>query len=330
MIGAAGRAVSLITAAFRRKKYFAFSRLVIAFISATLVDSTAAESSPAVPLAAKSLLLDAVNTGDKIVAVGDHGNIVISHDDGVNWKQSAAPTGVLLTAVSFPDPQNGWAVGHEGVILATNDGGQNWKRQDDGKNRERVLLDVRFISANAGFAFGAYGIALSTNDGGKTWITIKPGNEEVHYNRVTSGQDGRLYVAGESSTLLISADSGKSWWKADVPYDGSLFGALPVDRNSVIVYGLRGHIFRSEDRGLSWGPVPSNLTILITSGLRLKSGPVILGGQGGNFFVSRDAGRSFENWKPADFGTSIAGMVEANDGSIITVGEAGAVRVRLP
>ncbi len=289
-----------------------------------------AETSEPAPLAARALLLHVVNAGDKIVAVGDHGNVVISRDNGLTWTQSLVPTRVLLTAVSFPDAQHGWAVGHDGVILATTDGGQTWHRQDDGKNPETIFLDIRFLDANRGFVIGAYGKYLTTVNGGLTWTAAQPTADEVHYNRLSVGDDGYLYLAGEGGTLLFSRDTGKKWRKSEVPYDGSLFGALSVGKGAVIAYGLRGHVFRSEDHGKDWVPVHTEAKGLIASGLRLKNGTIVLAGQGGNFLISRDAGHTFEAWKPADFSTSVADMVEAGDGALVTVGEAGAVRVKLP
>ena len=320
------RGTALASRCSARAKLISFL-LIASFI---LPQLRADESSDPAPLAAHALLLDAVNTGDKIIAVGDHGIIVISRDNGLTWTQSITPTRALLTAVSFPDPRHGWAVGHDGIILATNDGGQSWQRQDHGKDRESVFLDVRFLDLVHGFAVGAYGKFITTHDGGKNWSATQPSTEETHYNRLSAGADGYLYLAGESGTLLISADSGKTWRKSNVPYNGSLFGSLPLERDSLVIYGLRGHILRSEDHGASWAPLNSETKVLITSGLRLKLGTIVLGGQGGNLFVSHDAGRTFSQWKPADFGTSIAGMVEANDGTIVTVGEAGAVRIKLP
>lgn len=290
----------------------------------------AAESSEPAPLAAKSLLLDIVSAGDKLVAVGDRGHVVISRDAGRTWSQSITPTRAMLTGVAFPDARHGWAVGHDGVILASADGGQTWTRQDDGKGLDTVWLDVHFRDASHGFVVGAYGRCLVTGDGGKTWTTIHPSPDEVHFNRISEGTDGRLYIAGESGTVLVSSDGGKAWQKAELPYDGSLFGILPLDGTSLIAYGLRGHILRSADHGGNWEPLDSSVKVLIMGGVRLGSGLIVLGGQGGNLFLSRDGGRSFTHWKPADFGTSIADLADAGDGFIVTVGEAGAVRLEVP
>lgn len=290
----------------------------------------AAESSEPSALAAKSLLLDVANTGDKLVAVGDHGNIVISRDHGLTWTQSLAPTRALLTAVSFPDRRHGWAVGHDGVIIATRDGGQTWTRQDDGTDTETVFLDVLFLNPTRGYAVGAYGKFQATTDGGETWTATHPDAGETHFNRLSVAANGTLYLAGESGTLLSSGDGGENWEPLSVPYDGSFFGALPLQGDTLIVYGLRGHILRSDDAGRSWEPLNSDLTVLIMGGIRLKNGAILLGGQGGNFFLGRAGERSFAPWKPADFDTSIADLTETDDGAIVTVGEAGATRLQPP
>ncbi|MBI2515576.1 MAG: hypothetical protein HYV95_01555 [Opitutae bacterium] len=290
----------------------------------------AAETSELAPLAAKALLLGVARAGDRFIAVGDHGNIVVSADNGQTWTQSLAPTRALLTAVSFPDAQHGWAVGHEGVILATADAGKTWTRQDDGKDLDSIFLDVLFLDAQRGFTVGAYGKFMATQDGGKTWTAGHPGAEEAHYNTISAGPNGWLYLAGESGTLLTSPDSGVSWTRAEVPYDGSLFAAIPLDQRTVVVAGLRGHILTSPDNGASWEPRDSDVKVLIMAGLRLANGTVVLGGQGGNFFISRNSGHTFTPWKPAEFGSSVAALAETSDGWLLSVGEAGAVRLRLP
>lgn len=290
----------------------------------------AAETSEPAPLAAKSLLLDIARAGDRFVAVGDHGNIVVSPDNGQTWTQSIAPTRALLTSVTFPDAQHGWVVGHDGVILATTDGGKTWTRQDDGKDTDSIYLDVLFLDAQRGYAVGAYGKFMTTNDGGKTWTAAHPDSDEVHYNTIAAGPDGMLYLAGESGTLLVSGDGGANWTRAEVPYDGSLFVAVPLDRQTVVVAGLRGHILTSPDNGASWEPRDSDVRVLIMAGLRMDNGTVVLGGQGGNFFISRNAGHTFTAWKPAEFGSSIAAVAEAPDGWLLAVGEIGAVRLKLP
>lgn len=311
-------------AGFRARRFF----LLLALLA--VATAGAGENSEIAPLAAKSLLLAVARAGDKLVAVGDRGHVLLSADQGRTWTQSRVPTRALLTGVSFPDATHGWAVGHDGVILVTTDGGQTWSRQDNGKDLETVYLDVHFRDNSHGMAVGAYGKFVVTADGGKTWTAAKPTASESHYNRISEGTDGYLYLAGESGLLLVSGDGGQQWRKAELPYAGSLFGALPLANGRVIAHGLRGHILRSDDHGGTWTEETNTVPALIMGGTRLAAGPVVLAGQGGNFFVSRDNGRTFTPWKPADIGTSVAAVIDAGDGCLLAVGEAGAVRLALP
>jgi photosystem II stability/assembly factor-like uncharacterized protein len=306
------------------------STLLLLLLTLTLTQAPAAETSEPAPLASVSLLLAVTRAGDRLVALGDRGHVLLSTDQGRSWTQSSTPTRALLTGVSFPDARHGWAVGHDGVILATSDGGVTWMRQDDGKDLDTVYLDVLFRDMTHGFAVGAYGKFMTTADGGKTWTAAKPSADEVHYNRITAAADGCLYLAGEGGLLLVSRDGGKTWIKSKVPYDGSFFGALPLDNGRVVLYGLRGHILRSEDHGANWSEENSPVQVLIMGGTRLENGTVVLAGQGGNFFVSRDAGRTFTAWKPPESGASIADVIDAGDGTLLAIGEAGAVRLTLP
>jgi photosystem II stability/assembly factor-like uncharacterized protein len=315
-------------AGFRARRF----RLCLLGLLAALSPAalSAAESAEPARLAARALLLAVARAGDRLVAVGDHGDIVLSPDGGRTWTQSVAPTRALLTGVSFAGAQQGWVVGHDGVILHTTDGGLTWQHQDDGRSLDNIYLDVLFRDVQHGCIIGAYGMFLRTTDGGRTWLPGRPSADEVHYNRISAGADGWLYLAGESGAALASRDDGLTWARLVVPYDGSLFGILPLDHGRIIAYGLRGHILRSDDHGASWAPLANDVTVLIMGGARLRNGDIVLAGQGGNFFLSRDAGLGFTPWKPAGFDTSVADLVEAPDGAIVTVGEAGAARLTLP
>ncbi|MFI5337058.1 MAG: WD40/YVTN/BNR-like repeat-containing protein, partial [Opitutales bacterium] len=209
----------------------------------------AAEMSEPAPLAAHSLLLDLSAAGSALVAVGEHGDVMRSADRGLTWTQRPAPTRALLTAVCFPDATHGWVVGHDGVIMATADGGLTWTRQDRGDDLNRIYLTVLFLDARHGFAAGAYGLFVSTQDGGRTWQTSKPVEDEVHFNRLTAGPDGLLYLCGEGGLFLSSSDQGRHWTRAEVPYQGSLFGIVSLGAGSLAVSGLRGHIFTTANGG---------------------------------------------------------------------------------
>src|SRR5579871_3059098 len=94
--------------------------------ASTWPDPIAAPAEP-MPLTAQSLLTDVVHAGERYVAVGARGAVLVS-DDGKAWRQANVPTRMTFTAVAAVDAQV-WAVGHEGVIVHSADAGEHWELQ---------------------------------------------------------------------------------------------------------------------------------------------------------------------------------------------------------
>lgn len=291
--------------------------------------SHAIESSRAV----RSLLLDVVNTGKRLVAAGDRGHILYSDDQGQNWSQAKVPTRQMLTALYFVDDQHGWAVGHDAEILATTDGGLTWTKQFEDLEREAPLLDVWFQDLQTGFAVGAYGAVLETTDGGKNWedISDRLDNEDAyHLNAITAVKDSGLFVVGEMGVMFRSADWGQTWETIeDLPYEGSLFGALGTGQShSLLVYGLRGHLFRSTDFGDSWEQIPLQtagngpLEFGLAGGVLQSDGTIVIVGNGGTVLRSEDGARSFSLFNRPDR-QSLSAVAAGGKDQLVLVGQGG-------
>lgn len=208
-----------------------------------------ARDSEIMPRSAYALLLDIVNTGSHLLAVGEHGSIVVSND-GVKWEQVKAPVRSPLTAITFVDAQNGWAVGHDAAIVKTSDGGKTWVLQNFQPELEKPLLDVLFLDGTNGFAVGAYGLFLKTSDGGGTWTEVDAPavrGGETHLNAMTKLDNGNLLIVGEQGMIAVSADNGATWSKLKSPYDSSFFGAIASGATGAIIYGLRGNVYKMDD-----------------------------------------------------------------------------------
>jgi photosystem II stability/assembly factor-like uncharacterized protein len=278
------------------------------------------------PLAAKSLLLDVINTGERLVAVGDRGDIVVSLD-GEQWAQVNVPVRSPLTAVAFADAKNGWAVGHDATILSTKDGGRTWTLQNFEPELEKPFLDVLFLDAQRGFAVGAYGLFYQTSDGGGNWAPVESEirTDELHFNSITRLNNGDLFIAGEQGTLALSSDSGATWSKLTSPYDASLFGALAQGEKGAVIFGLRGNVYVSDDvRGGQWKKLESGTVASMFGGTLLKDGRVALVGLNGVILLA-DAGGNVKLLQTPS-GTSLSGVVPL-DGQLLAVGESGAQRI---
>jgi photosystem II stability/assembly factor-like uncharacterized protein len=275
------------------------------------------------------LLIDATRIGSRVVAVGDRGYIVFTDDDGKTWKRAKSPAAPLLTAVDFVDAKSGWVAGHDSVILATSDGGETWVQQFSAPSEQRPLLDLLFLDKDRGFAIGAYGAFYETADGGRSWNPRKIIADDKHLNAFVKMGDGRIAILGEAGTILLSADSGKTWDSVPSPYKGSLFGGLVADDGAVVAFGMRGRIFRSTDGAKTWRQVDNASTATLMGGSKLPDGGLVLAGAGGTVLVSRDNGQAFV---PVPTGSTkmYSKALLGSPNAIIIIGETGARDVALP
>lgn len=301
--------------------------LSLAASPAPAADAPADEPSIPARLAPKSLLLDAAERGTLWIVVGERGHVLTSRDRGTTWTQASVPTRALLTGVWMHDERLGWAVGHDETILHTTDGGATWQVVHSAPEAERPLLDVWFADAAHGFAIGAYGAFLATADGGTTWTERPLSEDDFHLNAIAAAADGTLYIAGEAGHLHRSDDHGESWRELATPYEGSFFGALPLDDRALLAFGLRGKLFRSEDRGESWTPIATATEATLMTGIDLGDGHVVVAGLAGALLRSDDGGRSFRTEALPDRKANVALLADPADAAgVVLVGEGGARR----
>jgi photosystem II stability/assembly factor-like uncharacterized protein len=292
-------------------------------------------------------MLDLAVAGQRLVAVGERGHVMLSDDHGASWRQAkSVPTRVLLTAVYFVDAEYGWAVGHDETILNTADGGETWIRTHFAPEAQQPLLDLWFANRVSGIAVGADGAYFTTNDGGRHWSSAKfspppvaaanpagetPLDEEAppdyHLNRIV-GVGNRLYVAAEGGKLYRSDDRGASWRALPSPYQGSFFGLVPIRGDGLLAFGLRGHLFRSADAGETWHALDSHTTSMLTDGIAINDLRVVIGGLAGVLLVSADAGETFKLTQQDDR-RGMSALLPGPAGAVVVAGEGGVRIIRL-
>ena len=279
-------------------------------------------------LAKRSLLLDIHGRGERALAVGERGHILLSTDSGKNWRQTIAPTRRTLTGVFLIDDQVAWAIGHQSVILKSGDGGETWAKANAESDPETAYLDILFLDAMTGFIVGSYGKFLSTSDGGKTWTEAKQ-DDDPHFSHIIAAPDGGLWLTGEFGTVRRSGDRARRWEPLATPYEGTFFGALPLAKGGAVVFGLRGNIFRSED-GKAWKQVESPTQSLLHGGLALADGRLVLTAGAGQLLVSADEGRSFRLATiAADETATATSLWQAADGGVLLTSDKGVHRLEL-
>ena len=279
----------------------------------------------------RQVLQAAAKAGERIVAIGERGLIVLSDDRGQHWRQARkVPVSVTLTALSFVDAQTGWAVGHGGVILQTSDGGETWSRQADGLSlakavladaeqrqasrpgdaaaerlladarrlvddgADKPLLDVRFVDAKRGWVIGAYNLFFETTDGGSTWhsVSARLDNPRALHLNALAVQGSTVLIAGEQGVLYRSVDAGQTFTALSSPYKGSWFSVALGEQGAVTVGGLRGNAYHSTDGGKSWSAIEGLPPVSIVAASALADGGVLLSNQAGQLFSLQGSARA--------------------------------------
>ncbi|HED13039.1 MAG TPA: hypothetical protein ENI62_05185 [Gammaproteobacteria bacterium] len=259
----------------------------------TTSTTNSVDNSEIQPLAVAALLLQVSRAGQRLIAVGDFGDLLLSDDSGKHWRQIVVPTRALLVRAFFINAQEGWVVGHDAVILHTTDGGEHWSLQYADPKGNTPLFDIYFSDDQHGLAVGAYGSCLRTADGGTHWqqCTVNA-EEDYHLNRLIVTTAG-LFIAAEAGRIYRSQDQGAHWQAIDSGYQGSLFGILELANHDMLAYGLRGHVLFSTDAGASWQPRKTAVLATLMDAVQLPGGSIVISGTAGTLLISSDQGKTF-------------------------------------
>lgn len=315
---------------------------------------------PAKPsaLAQRSPLLEVSRAGDRLVTVGQRGHILYSDDAGQNWTQATVPVSSDLNAVYFPSAKQGWAVGNDGVVLHSSDAGATWTKQLDGRQigelmlqhysalataeptderwsmlaadgqrlveegADKPFLGVWFANDQLGYVVGVFNLILRTTDGGRNWTPFQDRTDNpqgLHLNAIASTGDA-LYIAGEQGLLRKWDNSLERFVAVDTPYKGSYFGLIGKP-GEILVFGLRGHVFRSTDAGATWTAMNSGLQVSITAATQDARGRYQLFTQAGQMLQTGTDGNLHP--VPQTQRSPVAGAALASNGALILVGLRG-------
>lgn len=272
--------------------------------------------------AQKTMLFDVVKFGETLFAPGERGVILRSTDTGGHWGVfSRVPSNRALTNIVFVDEKVIVVAGHGGTLFRTENGGAEWQKIDIPQIGKDSILGVMKTADGRLFLCGAFGLFFESNDAGKSWVkhSIIEEGFDRHISQVVELPNKSWFAVGESGTAAISADSGKTWQKLNVGYEGSLFGVVPAKDGSILVYGMRGNVFRSADNGQTWIQVPIDSKSTINSGTVSEDGTIALVGNNGLALISKDNGKSFKTVKTGE-GGPLSGVHITKSGALVYVG----------
>lgn len=252
------------------------------------------------------LLLDSAMIDDRIIVVGEHGRIVMTNTQQ-DWQRVSSGVDRLLTSIS--SNQNSVLVaGHDAIILHSENRGESWQLVYSDPEYEAPLLDIKFVDQQQVIAIGAYGLYLTSQDEGYSWqdSSMNIVNEydtsserdidvnDLHLNSLSTDNKGLCVIAAESGHVFISTDFGQQWQVIKSPYHGSFFGVEILSDNEVLLYGLRGTIYKLTIDNRQWRAIESNTNELLHASIVNGSNEIFLIGHGATVLLSDDQGNSFK------------------------------------
>ncbi len=290
------------------------------------------------PDAPRLLMLDIANAGERLVAVGEQGHIILSDDGGASWAHAEVPVSLMLNGVDFPTAERGWSVGHEAIVLNSEDGGSTWRialssqaiatLQVDAARRLIAEAEAALEAApeeereDAQYALEDAEIALEDAELATQEGIVYPALD-VWFESADRG-----YIVGAYGLFLATGDGGANWGLHSKRLDNldgyHLYGIARSASGALIIAGEAGGLHRSRDDGVSWERLEPPYEGSFFGILATAEGRLLIFGLRGNIFRSEDDG---ETWTAIDApgdSTLFGGRV-LNDGRIVLVGAAGTV-----
>ena len=177
-----------------------------------------------------NLLWSVAAGSGQMVAVGDHGLLLTSADNGRTWVNRASGTTGWLVAVTYGGGQ--FVIVGEGGIVLTSPDGITWTRSTGTATTER-LNNVLFADGKY-VAVGEHGTAVTSLDA-RTWtLRSTPATSWLHglaYNATIH----QFAACGDGAMILYSPDA-VTWSRVPVPgYTGALQHMVAVDSYSNFV-----------------------------------------------------------------------------------------------
>ncbi len=264
-------------------------------------------------------------TGGAHQTYNGHGKILKTTDNGASWEviweMDVNATGV--SAITFLDPQNGFAGTQGGDLMITTDGGDTWTTTDfDPTTDQGEIKDIEFYDTDNGVILTAWGGAYITADGGDTWtqatVNIPGASHEIAYADAST-----LFAVGNQQKVFKSSDGGHNW---TTNYSGPspwyiTTGVHFADANHGMVTSEDGELSVTHDGGDTW----SNYIVpgqggLMRGALVVDENTMYITATPGAVYKSVNGGVDWTLDSPVDPQPSYYTIVMTDNGSLFVSG----------
>ncbi len=277
----------------------------------------------------KITAIAADDTGNILIAVGDHGLIAHSEDSGLNWQQLHSPTTKNLTALTFESRHQRWVAGGEqGLLLYSDLAGENWQQAP--LNSASTISKIIETSTQL-IAIGENGLIASSSDSGHAWA-IAPAVSPATLTDIVAVNSRVFISTADGNVIRGNLDHNKSEdnnWALITTGFSSYLSRIFFHPQQKILLSLSsdGDIFLSDDGGDLWAPVSQHNKYLNNIAQSNDGNILVAVGDNGQLLSSDNAGRTWvSNTSPIN--TNIEGVIADGDNGFIAYGEYGLLMQR--
>jgi photosystem II stability/assembly factor-like uncharacterized protein len=233
-----------------------------------------------------------VGPDNRLIAVGEAGEIAESDDSGETWSETQS-------SAKIESPESIAADTSQRLCLAG----------------DPLISRDRWLACSA--------------DGGQTWIDVRSPHIPINtrLEAIASLNAKCWLVVGSNGFALRSDDNGTTWERRELGTAGRLL-ATGTSQNgtSVVVVGENGNILLSVDRGITWAEAKSGVRSRLTAAYISATGErIVIIGDAGVILVSKDAGQHFSR-RSVNSTVDFLVLGSARDGKFLwAAGEGGVI-----
>jgi len=203
-----------------------------------------------------------------------------------------------------------------------------------GQGADKPLFKVYFLTPDYGYVVGAYGMALVTRDAGKSWQHVMHNIENDSFYHIFDFAplpgEGQFFLSGEAGLFIKSNTITQVATQVhSVPWEGSFFASAAAADSAIVMGGLRGRMYRTDDIGDTWVVVEKPPTSSIVDSTLMANGDLVFVGIAGEILLSTDNGFSFTKL-PISNGGLIYTVAEGPPGTLLVGGPSGIQKLTLP
>lgn len=232
------------------------------------------------------------------VLAGTDTVVYLSSDKGQTWKTSPVRNTNVINKIQIVSRDTIFIVSKNPNIGTTelfhsSNQGKTWELI----NSSFIIKSVDFINSKVGFAT-SFGGTFKTVDGGKTWQNISTYGDAYSLVKFRDKNVGFVYVG---FGIVKTTDGGATWNVSMSNLANKIYSICFANTATVFITGEGGHVWRSEDNGVSWeykGPNRTGYNYDINSMYFSSANTGFAVGARGRILKTTDLGDTYTEYSP--------------------------------